>query len=137
MTLHRVALLLENRPEFFFHWLALNGLGVSAVPINPHYRRTEMEFLIRHSAGVVFPTNGADQPGAWSTTSSVAALRYIYSRRYTNITFVKLTCDFRRRVMSSTYLRNGESHCDHGDGVMSVRHGAANAHQRSAHLLRC
>ena len=26
---HRVAISLENRPEFFFHWLALNGLGVS------------------------------------------------------------------------------------------------------------
>src|ERR687892_2141616 len=32
---HRVALLLENRPEFFFHYLALNALGVSIVPINP------------------------------------------------------------------------------------------------------
>ena len=34
----RVALLLENRPEFHLHWLALNGLGVSVVPINPDYR---------------------------------------------------------------------------------------------------
>ncbi len=24
---HRVALLLQNRPEFLLHWLALNGLG--------------------------------------------------------------------------------------------------------------
>ena len=46
---HRVALLLENRPAFFIHWLALNALGVSVVPINPHYRRAEMEFLIGHS----------------------------------------------------------------------------------------
>ncbi|PYM37873.1 MAG: hypothetical protein DME17_06420, partial [Candidatus Rokuibacteriota bacterium] len=35
---HRVALLLENRPEFFFHYLALNGLGCGIVPINPDYR---------------------------------------------------------------------------------------------------
>ena len=32
---HRVALLLGNRPDFFFHYLALNGLGCGIVPINP------------------------------------------------------------------------------------------------------
>ena len=32
---HRVGLLLLNRPEFLLHWLALNGLEVSVVPINP------------------------------------------------------------------------------------------------------
>ncbi len=31
----RVGLLLENRPDFFAHWLALNGLGAAVVPINP------------------------------------------------------------------------------------------------------
>src|SRR5213594_252503 len=31
----RVALLLENRPVFFFHWLALNGLGAAIHPLNP------------------------------------------------------------------------------------------------------
>ena len=46
---HRVALLLENRPAFLTHWLALNSLGVAVVPINPHYRRAECEFLIAHS----------------------------------------------------------------------------------------
>src|ERR1041384_8372812 len=35
---HRVALLLENRPEFFVHSLALNALGCGIVPINPDYR---------------------------------------------------------------------------------------------------
>lgn len=29
---HRVGLMLDNRPAFFFHWLALNALGVSVVP---------------------------------------------------------------------------------------------------------
>jgi len=29
---HRVGLMLENRPAFFFHWLALNALGASVVP---------------------------------------------------------------------------------------------------------
>jgi acyl-CoA synthetase (AMP-forming)/AMP-acid ligase II len=46
---HRVGLLLENRPEFFLHWFALNGLGVSVVPINAELRSAELEYLIGHS----------------------------------------------------------------------------------------
>ena len=46
---HRVALLLENRPEFFFHYLALNALGCSIVPINPDYRREEVLYQMEHS----------------------------------------------------------------------------------------
>ena len=46
---HRVALLLENRPEFFAHYLALNALGTSIVPINPDYRHDEMLYQMDHS----------------------------------------------------------------------------------------
>ena len=46
---HRVALLLENRPAFLEHWLALNALGVSVVPINPYYQAGEMRYLLDHS----------------------------------------------------------------------------------------
>ena len=46
---HRAGLLLLNRPEFVFHWLALNGLGVSVVPINPDWRTAELEYLLEHS----------------------------------------------------------------------------------------
>lgn len=45
----RVALLLENRPDFFIIWLALNKLGASLVPINPDLRTSELEYLIGHS----------------------------------------------------------------------------------------
>jgi len=45
----RVGLMLENRPAFFFHWLALNALGVSVVPINPEWRSAELEYLVGHS----------------------------------------------------------------------------------------
>ncbi|MCR9134780.1 MAG: AMP-binding protein [Alphaproteobacteria bacterium] len=44
----RVGLLLENRPEFFLLWLALNRIGASAVPINPDLRLAELTFLIGH-----------------------------------------------------------------------------------------
>src|SRR5262245_53230929 len=43
---HRVGVLLENRPDFFRHWFALNALGVSLVPINPDMRAAELEYLI-------------------------------------------------------------------------------------------
>src|SRR5204863_2466909 len=46
---HRVGLLLDNRPEFFFHYLALNGLGVGIVPINTDYRHDELLYLMDHS----------------------------------------------------------------------------------------
>ncbi|CAM4131830.1 ATP-dependent acyl-CoA ligase [Bordetella tumbae] len=46
---HRAGLLLENRPDFFLHWYALNGLGVSVVPINGDLRAAELEYLIGHS----------------------------------------------------------------------------------------
>ena len=46
---HRVALLLENRPEFFFQSLALNALGVSIVPVNPEYRLEELRYQMDHS----------------------------------------------------------------------------------------
>lgn len=45
----RVALLLENRPDFFLIWLALNKIGASVVPINPDLRAAELEYLIGHA----------------------------------------------------------------------------------------
>jgi acyl-CoA synthetase (AMP-forming)/AMP-acid ligase II len=46
---HRVALQLENRPEFLLHFLALNSLGVSVVPLNPDYREAELGYILEHS----------------------------------------------------------------------------------------
>jgi acyl-CoA synthetase (AMP-forming)/AMP-acid ligase II len=45
----RVGLMLENRPAFFLHWFALNGLGVSVVPLNPELRPGELDYLVAHS----------------------------------------------------------------------------------------
>ncbi len=50
---HRVGLLLDNRPAFFLHWLALNGLGVSVVPINADLRAAELQVLVGHSEMVL------------------------------------------------------------------------------------
>lgn len=46
---HRVALLLENRPDFFVHWFALNALGVSVVPINGDMQDEEVAYLLDNS----------------------------------------------------------------------------------------
>ena len=46
---HRIALLLENRPEMFFHYLALNALGAGIVPVNPDYRHDELAYQMDHS----------------------------------------------------------------------------------------
>ena len=46
---HRAGLLLENRPDFFLHWFALNALGVGVVPINNDLRAAELGYLLAHS----------------------------------------------------------------------------------------
>jgi acyl-CoA synthetase (AMP-forming)/AMP-acid ligase II len=40
----RVALLLENRPEFFWTWLALNSLGVAIQPLNPELQSADLAY---------------------------------------------------------------------------------------------
>lgn len=50
---HRVAVLLENRPEHLLHFLALNSLGVSMAPVNPDYRADEMRYLFEHAEVVL------------------------------------------------------------------------------------
>ncbi|MBS0339880.1 MAG: AMP-binding protein [Proteobacteria bacterium] len=60
---HRVGLLLENRPAFLLHWLALNALGASVVPINAEMRSAELIYLIGHSEiglAVTLPERAAD-----------------------------------------------------------------------------
>ncbi|MDE2305571.1 MAG: AMP-binding protein [Gammaproteobacteria bacterium] len=46
---HRVALALDNRVEFFLHFLALNRLGVAIVPLAGTLGREEMRRLLEHS----------------------------------------------------------------------------------------
>jgi acyl-coenzyme A synthetase/AMP-(fatty) acid ligase len=46
---HRVALALDNRPEFFIHFLALAQLGVSIVPLNASMSPAELSYVIGHA----------------------------------------------------------------------------------------
>lgn len=45
----RIVLILDNRADFFLHFLALNSLGVSVVPVNAQFLVHEMAYLIDHS----------------------------------------------------------------------------------------
>lgn len=71
---HRVGLLLQNQPDFLFHWFALNALGVSIVPINPDLRSAELEYLIDHSEmvlAVAIPSRVEDLKQAAAAIGSV------------------------------------------------------------------
>ena len=46
---HRVALAVGNHPRHFFHFLALNHLGASIVPLNPDHRAGEIGHVLQVS----------------------------------------------------------------------------------------
>ncbi len=46
---HRIAILFHQRPEFVFHYYALNALGCSVVPLNPDFGRDELAYVVGHS----------------------------------------------------------------------------------------
>ena len=59
----RTGLMLDNQPDMFFHWLALNSIGAAVVPINSDWRAAELEYVIGHSemvAAVVAPKRRQD-----------------------------------------------------------------------------
>lgn len=58
----RIALLLQNRPEFLLHWLALNALGASIVPLNGDQRPDELRHqMIASQAEAVIAVAGHDR----------------------------------------------------------------------------
>ena len=45
----RIGLILENRPAFFLHWLALNAIGVSVVPLNGEASAEDLAYIVDDS----------------------------------------------------------------------------------------
>ena len=113
---HRVALQLENRPEFLLHFLALNSLGVSVLPLNPDYREAELAYILQHSeaSAVVSASNLEDlpKPGKPVGASECALL-------YTSGTTGKP----KGCLLSNFYFLNvGQRYLDEG-GLCAVRPG--------------
>lgn len=44
----RVALILDNRADFFLHWLALNSLGCSVIPVSRDMQDDEIRYFLSH-----------------------------------------------------------------------------------------
>jgi acyl-CoA synthetase (AMP-forming)/AMP-acid ligase II len=54
----RVALLMENRPDFFWTWLALNSLGVAIHPLNPELQAADLAYqfsVVEPSCAIALP----------------------------------------------------------------------------------
>lgn len=49
----RVGLILDNRADFFIHWIALNALGVSVVPLNAEATPDDLAYIVNDS-GLLF-----------------------------------------------------------------------------------
>jgi acyl-CoA synthetase (AMP-forming)/AMP-acid ligase II len=113
---HRVALQLENRPEFPLHFLALNSLGASVLPLNPDYRPAELEYVLEHSDASALITartlEDLPQPGKPAGATECALL-------YTSGTTGKP----KGCLLSNFYFLNlGQRYLDEG-GLCAVRHG--------------
>jgi acyl-CoA synthetase (AMP-forming)/AMP-acid ligase II len=113
---HRVGLKLETRPEFLLHFLALNSLGVSVLPLNPDYRTAELEYVLGHSeASAVITAQSLEdlpKPGKPCGADECALL-------YTSGTTGKP----KGCVLSNFYFLNvGQRYLDEG-GLCAVRPG--------------
>ena len=67
----RVALMLENRPEFFVQWLALNALGISVIPINHEMPDAEIPYYLEHGEATAVLTLGAHRTRLMNVIASL------------------------------------------------------------------
>jgi acyl-CoA synthetase (AMP-forming)/AMP-acid ligase II len=113
---HRVALQLENRPEFPLHFLALNSLGVSVVPLNPDYRAAELEYVLDHSeaSALVNAQTLEDLPRP-RQAADAGECALLYTSGTTGKPKGCLLSDFY-------FLNVGQRYLDEG-GLCAVRHG--------------
>ncbi len=71
---HRVALSIDNHPDFFLHKLALVTLGASVVPLNPDWRHIELRWVLELTAPS-FVVAFADHREALEATAATLDLR--------------------------------------------------------------
>jgi acyl-CoA synthetase (AMP-forming)/AMP-acid ligase II len=113
---HRVALQLENRPEFPLHFLALNSLGTSVVPLNPDYRAAELEYVLAHSEACAHITaHNLEDPPQPRNAGGTSECALLYTSGTTGKPKGCLLSDFY-------FLNVGRRYLDEG-GLCAVRHG--------------
>ena len=111
---HRVALQLETRPEFLLHFLALNSLGISVLPLNPDYRAAELEYVLGHSeASAVVTAQTLEDPPTPGKPVGAAECALLYTSGTTGKPKGCLLSNFY-------FLHVGQRYLDEG-GLCTVR----------------
>ena len=113
---HRVALHFETRPEFLLHFLALNSLGISVLPLNPDYRSAELQYVLGHSeASAVITRQGLEDPPKPGKPCGAQECALLYT---SGTTGTPKGC-----LLSNFYFLNvGQRYLDEGD-LCSIRPG--------------
>jgi acyl-CoA synthetase (AMP-forming)/AMP-acid ligase II len=73
----RIAVALENRIEFFLHFLALNSLGISIVPLNAAMSSQELGFILTHCDAALVLTHAGHAGHVGACLPRLAALHVV------------------------------------------------------------
>ena len=71
----RVALMMENRPEWFSAYLGIVCAGFTAVPVDPKLRPAEVSHILRDSGAVAFVGSGRAWPVVEETIGTLRFMR--------------------------------------------------------------
>ena len=105
---HRVALNLPTRPEFLLHFLALNSLGASVLPLNPDYKSPERDYVLAHSeAGAVIDAASLEDPPPPGKSPGAEECALLYTSGTTGKPKGCLLSDFYFLALGRRYIAEG------------------------------